>query len=90
MLEADIFCLKTPGDNANTLNFRPLALLNTDYKVFTRVLATRVRMTLPETIHLNQTGFVQGRTIHDTIDLFEVAQVVAALDCDEATAIAYY
>lgn len=48
----------------------------------------RVGPTLPDTIHPNQNGYVPGRTIHDTVDLFDVAQVVAELDCDQATVIA--
>ncbi|OWZ20929.1 reverse transcriptase [Phytophthora megakarya] len=53
-LEADIFCLKKLGDTSNPLNYRPLALLNSDYKIFTRPLATRVSNTLPALIHEHQ------------------------------------
>ncbi|GMG15426.1 unnamed protein product [Phytophthora fragariaefolia] len=47
-LQADIFCLEKGGISSNALNFRPLALLNTDYKIFTRILASRVGLTLPD------------------------------------------
>ncbi|EGZ08492.1 hypothetical protein PHYSODRAFT_417960, partial [Phytophthora sojae] len=53
-VEADIFCLKKGGDQHNALNYRPLALLNTDYKIFTRILPTRVRETLDDRIHPSQ------------------------------------
>ncbi|EGZ15295.1 hypothetical protein PHYSODRAFT_333564 [Phytophthora sojae] len=41
-LQADIFCLKKSGDLSNPLNYRPFALLNSDYKIITRILATRM------------------------------------------------
>ncbi|EGZ13920.1 hypothetical protein PHYSODRAFT_510725, partial [Phytophthora sojae] len=59
-LETDIFCLKKKGDQSNPLNYRPLALLNSDYKIFTRILATRVSKTLPDRVHHHQKGFVPG------------------------------
>ena len=39
----DIFCLKKQGDGSNPLNYCPLALLNTDYKILMRLIATQVR-----------------------------------------------
>eukprot|EP00644_Phytophthora_capsici_P018874 jgi/Phyca11/133044/e_gw1.305.7.1 len=56
------------------MDYRPIALLNAGYKVFTRAPTTRVRDTLEDRIHPHQTGFVPGRTIHDTIHLLEAAQ----------------
>ncbi|GMF38275.1 unnamed protein product [Phytophthora lilii] len=76
-LEAYIFSISKGGDTCNALNYRPIALLNTDYKVFTRILAWRVRKHLSKLVHDTQFGFVPGRNIHDTIDLLEAAKVVA-------------
>lgn len=87
-LQADIFCLKKGGNLKDALNFRPLALLNTDYKIFTRILATRVSPTLAEQIHENQNGFVPGRNIHDTLDLYEAAQGMAEIDPRQSEATA--
>ncbi|OWZ13402.1 Reverse transcriptase precursor, partial [Phytophthora megakarya] len=87
-LEADIFCLKKGGDQDNPLNYRPLALLNTDYKVFTRVLATRVSKTLGDLIHTNQNRFVPHRHIHETIDLLTAAQLMARIDPGQRDALA--
>ncbi|OWY98236.1 LOW QUALITY PROTEIN: Reverse transcriptase precursor [Phytophthora megakarya] len=87
-LEADIFCLKKAGDASNPLNYRPLALLNSDYKIFTRIFATRVSRSLATRIHEHQNGFVPGRQIHDTIDLFTAAQVVANADQEQHEAVA--
>lgn len=80
-----IFCLKKSGDLSKPLNYRPLALLNSDY---TRILATRTSTTLVGTIHSNQTGFVPGRQLHDTIDLYAAAKVAADSDLDQQDALA--
>ncbi|KAE9039799.1 hypothetical protein PR001_g7355, partial [Phytophthora rubi] len=79
-LEADIFCLKKAGESTNPLNFRPLALLDTDYKILTRILATRTSRKLSDIVHPHQNGFVPYRTIHSTIDLFSAAQAAANAD----------
>ncbi|DAZ99720.1 TPA: hypothetical protein N0F65_000898 [Lagenidium giganteum] len=67
---AHISCIPKIGKRANGLNFRPIALLTTDYRIFTRVLTRRLRPLLPELVHPMQTGFVPGRDIHATIDMF--------------------
>ncbi|OWZ18704.1 reverse transcriptase [Phytophthora megakarya] len=65
------------GNGANPLNYRPLALLNTDYKILTRLLSTKIAPTLERRIHPHQNGFVPGRHIHDTLDLFAAAQAMS-------------
>ncbi|KAE9004431.1 hypothetical protein PR003_g18561 [Phytophthora rubi] len=79
-VEADIFCLKKRGESTNPLDFRPLALLDTDYKILTRMLGTRTSQKPSFIIHPNQNGFVPFRTIHSTIDLFTAAQAAANAD----------
>ncbi|KAJ8542573.1 hypothetical protein ON010_g12240 [Phytophthora cinnamomi] len=69
-------------------NYRPLALLKSDYNIFTRILATRISKTLSERTHSHQKGFVPGRQIHDTIDLFTAAQQMANVDPKESEALA--
>eukprot|EP00644_Phytophthora_capsici_P007833 jgi/Phyca11/126462/e_gw1.63.29.1 len=59
------------------MNYRPIPLLNTDYNIFTRLCATRLKGTLADKIHPSQNGFVPGRTIHETLHLFKAAQVSA-------------
>ncbi|RAW38437.1 hypothetical protein PC110_g5302 [Phytophthora cactorum] len=81
------FCLKKGGDQRKALNYRPIALPNTDYKVFSRILAKRVRATSDERIRPNQNGFVPGRTIHETLHLFEDAQRCIEEDGEQTEAI---
>ncbi|OWZ22452.1 hypothetical protein PHMEG_0002848 [Phytophthora megakarya] len=73
-LMADIFCLKKAGDGADPLNYRPLALLNTDYKILTKVLTTQLRSSLARRVSKFQNGFVPGREIHATLDYLSAAQ----------------
>lgn len=73
-LEAIIFCIPKVSKPRSGLDFRPLTLLNTDYKILTRLLATRLSGLMQILIHAAQNGFVQGRNIHDTADIYSAAQ----------------
>ena len=48
-------------------NWRPLSLLNTDYKILTKALASRLQAVIPELVSPNQTGYIKGRYIGDNI-----------------------
>ena len=48
-------------------NWRPLTMLNTDYKILAKLLAKRIKEVLPSLIDENQTGFMEGRQISKTI-----------------------
>ena len=52
-------------------NWRPIALLNTDYKIATKALAKRVQSILRFIVDTDQNGFVKGRSIHENIRLIE-------------------
>ncbi|CAF3364144.1 unnamed protein product [Rotaria socialis] len=50
-------------------DFRPLSLMNIDYKILSKVLSTRLRKVLGNIIHQDQTCSIPGRAIHDNIYL---------------------
>ena len=50
-------------------NWRPITLLNTDYKIASSALANRMKHVLPKIIHENQKGFLKGRFIGENTRL---------------------
>ena len=51
-------------------DYRPIALLNCDYKIIASLLASRLRNTLSSTIKEHQKGGVPGRYIFDNLSVF--------------------
>ena len=50
-------------------NWRPISLLNTDYKLVTKCIAKRLEKVLPYLIDGDQTGYIKGRFIGENIRL---------------------
>ena len=48
-------------------NWRPLTLLNCDYKIAAKSIANRLKPSLPNLINYDQTGFIKGRFIGENI-----------------------
>ena len=69
------------SDRAEIANYRPITVLNTDYKIFTRVLATRLTSVAPEIIHQDQAGFMKGQKIEDQTELIKL--MISACEVDE-------
>ena len=50
-------------------NWRPISLLNTDYKIATKAIAVHLEKVLPSIIHPYQAGYIKGRYIGECIRL---------------------
>ena len=60
--------LDKPGRNPLLLgNWRPLTLLNVDYKIYAKTLANRIQSVSPQIIHSSQTGLMKGHYIAEYI-----------------------
>jgi hypothetical protein len=54
-------------------NWKPISLLNIDYKIMTKCIGTQLKNNLIKIINKNQSGFIKGRYIGDNIrSLLEV------------------
>ena len=73
-------------DPLSLKNWRPISLLNLDYKIATKALSNRLRKVLPQVLSEDQTCGVPGRSIfenlfllRDTIDYAKLKQLSAAV-----------
>ena len=57
------------GDRNNVANYRPITVLNTDYKTMTKALANKLADAAPTIIHRDQAGFIKNRSIFDQVKL---------------------
>lgn len=82
------------GDKRNIANYRPITLLNTDYKLMTKAMANKLSEIANSIIHQNQAGFVpkrhlsdQTRLAHAMLSYAEANEengVIVALDQEKA------
>lgn len=89
--EANIsLILKEGRDVMDPSSFRPIALLNTDMKIFTKLFANRLSKYIATIIHADQTGFIPDRfsffNVRRLMNIwyhkYEKGQEVAALCLD--------
>ncbi|KAJ3582295.1 hypothetical protein NHX12_015612 [Muraenolepis orangiensis] len=69
---AVVTLLPKKGDLQQLKNWRPVSLLCTDYKLLSKVLATRLGRVLAEVIHVDQSYCVPGRLITDNVMLIRI------------------
>lgn len=95
MLQAVIVTLPKPGKKPEApQNFRPISLLNTDLKIYSKILANRLAEVTPSLIKADQVGFVKGRQAPDgtrrMFNLLKIAEtrkvptVFLTLDAEKA------
>ena len=52
-------------------NWRPISLLNCDYKIAAKAFANRFKQVIPNITNYDQTGFLKGRFIGENIRLID-------------------
>ena len=55
------------GKSTNISNWRPISLLNCDYKILTKILANRLTSILSEYISATQQAAIKGRHLHNVL-----------------------
>ena len=65
--QAVITLLDKGKDRTLLKNWRPISLLNVDYKLASKTIADRITNYLPKLINKNQAGYVQNRNISENI-----------------------
>jgi hypothetical protein len=58
---------KGQNDKSDLSNWRPLTMLNVDYKILSKILVNRLKIIMPHIVHKDQTCSILGRDIRDGI-----------------------
>lgn len=93
--QAMITLLLKPGKDPYLCgSYRPILLLNSDYKVFAKIIALRLEKVISQLVHMDQTGFIQNRCLFDNVRrllnvIFSASQVAypviaVSLDAEKA------
>ena len=68
---AMITLLYKKGIREDIKNWRPISLLNVDFKIISKSLSERLKKVMPSIIHTDQRGCIRGRYIGENIRLVE-------------------
>ena len=72
MLEGVVSPIFKAGDAASPGNYRPITLLNTDYRLLAKVLNARLSPVLARTLGPEQSAFLPGRLIGDNVAFLQL------------------
>uniref|UniRef100_A0AAV1TUS4 Reverse transcriptase domain-containing protein n=1 Tax=Peronospora matthiolae TaxID=2874970 RepID=A0AAV1TUS4_9STRA len=81
-LEALVVPLRKKGDLADSIDYRPISLLQTSYKIFAKILATHLQTVMPRLVGDSRKGFVRGRQMRTLVNimLFQLASASNEMD----------
>ncbi len=68
------------GDRLDLKNWRPISLLNVDYKIGAKTLANRLKMVLSSVLSEDQTCGVPGRSTFDNLRLVRVSNALTRMN----------
>ena len=71
MRESYIRLIHKKGDKGELKNWRPISLSNTDYKIMSKILTTRLNKVLPQLINEHQVCGITGRSIQRHLYLLQ-------------------
>jgi len=66
-LKGIIVCIPKHAHPVTIADYRPLTLMNTDYKILTRIIAARLRQVLADMIHPHQYCGIPGKSVFDAV-----------------------
>ena len=82
------------GDPREIRNYRPITLLNVDYKIMAHALVARLKAVIDDIVSKEQLGFVPGREIHEStlflkllqakMEEDDIERLIIALDWEKA------
>lgn len=75
-------------DPTEISNYRPITLLNSDYKMLTKVLAIQLMDHIEQLVHPDQAGFIPRRSIFDQIKLAETIITYAEITEEDGAIVA--
>jgi hypothetical protein len=74
MREGDIVLLYKKGDSRDPRNYRPITLLQVDYKILAKILVARMKKVVNNFVSKEQLGFVPKRLIGEATHLLKLIQ----------------
>mmetsp|Transcript_3712 Transcript_3712/g.11776 ORF Transcript_3712/g.11776 Transcript_3712/m.11776 type:complete len:133 (-) Transcript_3712:292-690(-) len=74
MREGDIILLYKKGDTRDPRNYRPITLLQSDYKILAKILTNRLKKVIGHIISKDQLGFVPKRLIGEATHLLQLTR----------------
>ena len=83
-----IIVLHKKEDTREIRNYRPITLLQLDYKIVSKVMVARLGAVMDEIVSSSQLGFVPGRVITEATHLVKLVQALAEEEDGEGLLIA--
>ena len=86
--QGHVVCLLKKAHPKKIDDYRPITLLNVDYKILARIIANRLNPLLPDIIHPNQYCGIQGNSVFEAVasirDAIAYAEVTKKPLCIES------